>query len=266
MSSGPTSSGTPSEVANVCDAGATDLLADVRALRDEFARFMLSYKFGMEEIATKVRILQEEFSTVHSYNPIEHVSERLKSPESLLAKVQRLGISPAFDSIRSTVVDIAGIRITCSFVSDVYRVFDLLTGQDDITVRTVKDYIARPKDNGYRSLHAIVEVPVFLTDGPVQVPVEVQFRTVAMDFWASLEHKIYYKYQRQVPSHLTESLHQAAQTAAKLDQDMELLHTEMHGHQARVPSTQHAAIELSENALTELIQQRAAAQRHNDGG
>ncbi|EEB9150724.1 GTP pyrophosphokinase family protein, partial [Salmonella enterica subsp. enterica serovar Paratyphi B] len=115
----------------------------------------------------------------------------------------------------------AGVRVTCSFVADVYRLFDLLTAQDDVTVRTVKDYIAHPKPNGYKSLHAIIEVPVFLSTGALSVPVEVQFRTIAMDFWASLEHKIYYKFSNRVPSHLVQSLSDAAEAAAELDSRME---------------------------------------------
>ena len=136
--------------------------------------------------------------------------------------------------MRTHITDVAGVRVTCSFVPDAYRLFDLLTAQDDITVRTVKDYIAEPKPNGYKSLHAIVEVPVFLSTGRVDVPVEVQFRTIAMDFWASLEHKIYYKYDRQVPHELLTELRAAAGTAADLDIRMERLHRELHGPAASV--------------------------------
>ena len=166
---------------------------------------------------------------MHAYNPIEHVSSRVKSPDSLVEKVRRKGVEPDFASVRAGITDIAGIRITCSFTADAYRLFDLLTQQDDITVRAVKDYIAHPKPNGYKSLHAIVEVPVFLSTGRVDVPVEVQFRTIAMDFWASLEHKIYYKYDRQVPADLLADLTQAAEAAAELDARMERLHREVRG-------------------------------------
>lgn len=198
--------------------------AQLRAARDEMQAFLLEYRFGMREVETKLSILREEFQNMHDYNPIEHVSSRVKSPDSLVEKVVRKGIAPDFDSIREHISDIAGVRVTCSFTADAYRLFDLLAHQDDITVRTVKDYIATPKPNGYKSLHAILEVPVFLSTGPVQVPVEVQFRTIAMDFWASLEHKIYYKYEAQVPQELLESLKDAADTAAELDDRMERLH------------------------------------------
>lgn len=235
---------------------AMEVFAEMRQLRDDFARFLLSYKFGMEEVSGKLRTLQEEFGTVHHYNPIEHVSTRLKTPESLLEKVQRTGCGTGFDHISRNITDIAGVRVTCSFVSDVYRVFELITGQDDVTVLAVKDYIENPKPNGYRSLHVIVEVPVYLSDGTSRVPVEIQLRTVAMDFWASLEHKIYYKYARQIPQHLHSSLHQAAATAAKLDADMEALHVEIHGpDRYREPATVEG-MELSETVIAQLIGDR----------
>ncbi|PZU39153.1 MAG: GTP pyrophosphokinase [Microbacterium sp.] len=207
-------------------------LDEMRALRDEFQRFLLEYRFGLQEVETKIAILRDEFQHMHDYNPIEHVSSRVKTPDSLAEKVARKGIDPDFSVIREQITDVAGIRVTVSFVADAYRLFDLLTAQDDITVRTVKDYIAHPKANGYKSLHAIVEVPVFLSTGRVDVPVEVQFRTIAMDFWASLEHKIYYKFDRQVPEGLLASLKDAADSAAELDTRMERLHREVHGDTA----------------------------------
>ena len=199
----------------------------VRALRDEFQRFVLEYEFGMREVETKLAILRDEFQHTHDYNPIEHVSSRVKSPDGIVDKVARKGISGDFATIREHITDIAGVRVTCSFVDDAYRLFDLLTAQDDITVLLVKDYIAEPKANGYQSLHAIIEVPVFLSTGRVDVPVEVQFRTIAMDFWASLEHKIYYKYDRQVPAELIAQLTDAAVAAAELDARMQRLHHEI---------------------------------------
>ncbi|MET7394967.1 GTP pyrophosphokinase family protein [Dactylosporangium sp. NPDC005572] len=233
------------------------LPSELRQMWDEFSRFMLSYKFGMNEITTKVQILQEEFRHIHEYNPIEHTSARLKSPEGVLEKVHRKGCEPTFDRIREEITDIAGVRVTCSFVSDAYRVFDLLTGQHDVDLLVVKDYIRRPKPNGYRGLHAIVEVPVFLSDGPTPVRVEVQFRTVAMDFWASLEHKIYYKYNEHVPDELRASLREAAATAAKLDEDMERLHQEIHGDDRRRPSRSRAGnVDVSEKLVMELIRRQ----------
>ncbi|MDT0180752.1 GTP pyrophosphokinase family protein [Microbacterium sp. ARD31] len=210
--------------------------SSLRAMRDEFQRFLMEYRFGLQEIETKISILREEFHETHDYNPIEHVSSRVKSPDSIVEKIQRRGIEPDFDSVRAHITDIAGIRITCSFVSDVYRLFDLLTAQDDITVREVEDYIATPKGNGYKSLHTILEVPVYLSTGRVDVPVEVQFRTIAVDFWASLEHKIYYKYERQVPEHLLGQLKDAADAAAELDARMARLHQQIRGGAAVAPT------------------------------
>ncbi|QMU96974.1 GTP pyrophosphokinase family protein [Microbacterium esteraromaticum] len=209
-------------------------IAEAKQLRDAFQRFLREYEFGMREVETKISILRDEFTHMHAYNPIEHVKSRLKSPDSIVEKVARKGIDADFEVIRREITDIAGVRVTCSFVSDVYRLFDLLTQQDDVTVRAVKDYIAQPKENGYRSLHAIVEVPVFLSTGPVLIPVEVQFRTIAMDFWASLEHKIHYKFAGRVPGHLVQSLTDAAEAAGELDVRMERLHREAHESNQRV--------------------------------
>jgi putative GTP pyrophosphokinase len=200
---------------------------DAQQLRQDFTRFMMRYKFGIEEIVTKLTILRDEFAHLHNDNPIENVSSRLKNPESIIEKMARKGSEMTFESIEKTITDVAGVRVTCSFVSDVYRVFDLLTGQADVRVVDVRDYIETPKPNGYRSLHALIEVPVFLSDGPVSVLVEVQLRTIAMDFWASLEHKIHYKYRQDVPQSLLDGLKDAADTAGALDDTMQRLHTEV---------------------------------------
>lgn len=204
-------------------------LGEIFSLRDDFQRFMMPYKFAIDEVSTKLSILREEFAALHDYNPIEHIASRLKTPESVMQKVLRKGCEPSYAAIRESITDIAGVRVVCSFVSDVYRVFDALTSQSDVRLIEVKDYIRYPKPNGYTSLHAIIELPVFLSDGPVPVTVEVQLRTSAMDFWASLEHKIYYKYERAVPSELLDGLRDAAQTAGRLDMTMEWLHGAIRG-------------------------------------
>ena len=251
------------------DAEITVSAAELREMRDGLQRFLMEYRFGLQEIETKIGILRDEFLLTHDYNPIEHVSSRVKSPDSLVEKVQRKGIDPDFGSIRRSVTDIAGVRITCSFVADVYRLFDLLTEQDDVRLIQVKDYIASPKPNGYKSLHAIVEVPVFLSTGRIEVPVEVQFRTIAMDFWASLEHKIYYKYATRVPDELLESLKDAAETAAELDERMERLHGEIRGGGAR--AIRGGAREIRGRAMGDVpdgprvIRGRETASRTGDG-
>ncbi len=224
---------TPADPATAVGVDA-DHLDELARLRADFTRFMLEYKFGIDEVTTKITILQEEFAQLHAYNPIEHVASRLKTPESIVAKVIRRGVDPSFDAIRKHITDIAGIRVVCSFTSDVYRISEMLGRQNDVTVLTVKDYIADPKPNGYRSLHAMVQVPVFLSAGPVPVTVEVQIRTIAMDFWASLEHKIFYKYAGGAPDDVVTSLTEAAETAHRLDQMMEQLHQRVHGEGGRV--------------------------------
>ncbi|NLE97612.1 MAG: GTP pyrophosphokinase family protein [Propionibacterium sp.] len=205
------------------------MLAFARKIRDDADRLLMEHRFAVDEVLTKVNILREEFLHLHRYNPIEHVGSRVKTMESILEKVVRKGCLPTSDCIREHIHDIAGIRITCSFIADTYQILDALTSQDDVRVVEVKDYIAIPKPNGYKSLHAIVEIPVYFSTGPVPVKVEVQIRTIAMDFWASLEHKIFYKYRGEVPPHLIDELRDAAATAAELDTRMERLHAAVHG-------------------------------------
>jgi putative GTP pyrophosphokinase len=203
------------------------LPADLAPRVQELRRLMMTYKFGIDEVMTKITVLRDEFRHIHDYNPIEHVGSRLKSIDSILAKARRKGIPLTPEGVRESMLDVAGVRVTCSFVSDIYRVRDMLAGQGDMTVLEERDYIAHPKGNGYKSLHLIVQVPVYLSDRVEDVVVEIQLRTIAMDFWASLEHKIYYKYQREVPSHLTDALKLAADVAATLDTTMERIHEEV---------------------------------------
>lgn len=188
---------------------------------------MLIYKFALDEIETKIDILKEEFQTLHDYSPIEHTKSRLKSPDSIMNKMLRKNHDLSLKSIRNNIKDIAGLRITCSFISDIYVVSEMLQRQDDLKVLQVKDYIQHPKANGYRSLHLLVEVPVFMSDTREHVCVEIQIRTIAMDFWASLEHKIFYKYSQSVPQSLLNELKAAAESANALDHQMERLHREV---------------------------------------
>jgi putative GTP pyrophosphokinase len=201
----------------------------LRELTPELANFMMVYKFGLDEIRTKITILKEELSYRSAGSPIEHISPRLKTPASITAKAKRIDCPLVFDDLRERMRDIAGIRIICGFISDVYTVAEMLTRQPDVHLLQIKDYVAGPKSNGYRSLHLIVEIPVFLSDRVAAVPIEVQLRTVAMDFWASLEHKISYKYDHDVPAHLHDELAAAAQDAMRLDQRMELLYRDIRG-------------------------------------
>lgn len=202
-------------------------LRQVKLLKMEFTRFMMPYKFAMDEVKTKIDILNQEFNYVHEYNPIEHVKSRLKTPESILKKIYRKGYELSLSSIKENIYDIAGIRIICSFESDIYKLRKMLENQEDIQVIMCKDYIKNPKPNGYRSLHLVLQVPVFMSDRVEKVNVELQIRTIAMDFWASLEHKIYYKYDRDVPRNLMGQLKEAAISAAELDRRMESIHRQV---------------------------------------
>jgi putative GTP pyrophosphokinase len=199
----------------------------LKKFKNELTRFMMLYQFGIDELNTKIDILKQEFQYIHDYSPIEHVKSRIKSPESILKKVQRKNIDLSLPSIKENIKDIAGIRITCSFISDIFEISRMLENQSDIEVVEKKDYINHPKPNGYQSLHLIVKIPVFMSDGIEYVYVEVQIRTIGMDFWASLEHKIYYKFDNEVPAYLSKELKNAADTVAMLDKKMEVLHEEI---------------------------------------
>lgn len=188
---------------------------------------LLVYKFALDEIDTKLSILSEEFEFIHNHNPMEHIKSRLKEPTSIMNKLKRKGLELTLENAKQNVRDIAGIRVTCSFVADIYKVYHMLRQQDDLRVLDVKDYIQSPKPNGYRSFHLIVEVPVFLANCTERVPVEIQIRTIAMDTWASLEHKIFYKYEQEIPDVLKNELKQAADTVRALDDKMEYIHDQV---------------------------------------
>ncbi|MBE5823645.1 MAG: GTP pyrophosphokinase family protein [Butyrivibrio sp.] len=187
----------------------------------------LLYNSALKQIQTKIEILNEEFQEVHRYNPIEHVKARVKVPESIVKKLKRNGYESTIENMVRYVNDIAGIRIICSFTSDIYRIAEMISNQKDIQVLTVKDYIMNPKQSGYRSYHMIVSLPVYLSDRIVNVKVEIQIRTVAMDFWASLEHKIQYKFEGKAPQHINAELHECATMVANLDEKMLQLNDEI---------------------------------------
>ncbi|MDP5273945.1 GTP pyrophosphokinase [Chengkuizengella axinellae] len=199
----------------------------MKAIKAELIRFMMSYKFALSEISTKIDILKQEFQYIHEYNPFEHVNSRMKTLESIINKAKRKGSDFSLKSIKENIRDIAGVRIICSFVSDIYVISEMLEKQKDIHVIESKDYIQNPKPNGYQSLHLIVQIPVFMSDREEHVCVEIQIRTIAMDFWASLEHKIYYKYNKEIPKTMRDELKEAAITAAQLDAKMEKINQEV---------------------------------------
>lgn len=199
----------------------------MKAFKVETSRFIMPYKFAVDEINTKINILKEEFSHLHDYNPIEHVTSRVKTFESIMKKVGRKNIDLSFEAIRKEIRDIAGVRVTCSFTSDIYKIMDMLESQKDIEVLEIKDYFRNPKSNGYRSLHMLIEIPIFMSDRVEHIPVEIQIRTIAMDFWASLEHKIFYKYNKDIPQTLIDELKEAATIATNLDEKMERLNQDI---------------------------------------
>ncbi len=178
------------------------------------------FNSALKEVGTKVDILNDEFRHVHKYNPIEYVKSRIKSPESIVKKLKRHGYESTIDNMVKHINDIAGIRVVCSFTSDIYRLGEMIGRQNDLTVVSIKDYIKNPKDSGYKSYHMLVTVPIFLTDGVVDTKVEIQIRTIAMDFWASLEHKIYYKFEGNAPEYISRDLQECAGIVSMLDAKM----------------------------------------------
>ena len=187
---------------------------------DSWNTVMLLYHSALKEVGTKLEILNDEFQHVHQYNPIEYIKSRIKTPESIVKKLRRNGYESTIDNMVNYVNDIAGIRIVCSFTSDIYRMADMIGKQNDLTVVWVKDYFKNPKDSGYKSYHMLVTVPIFLSDRVVDTKVEIQIRTIAMDFWASLEHKIYYKFEGNAPDYISEDLKECADIVSMLDAKM----------------------------------------------
>lgn len=202
-------------------------LPDVQDVMLEYRKIKLLYRSALKEIRTKLEILNDEFRLVHQYNPIEHIESRLKTDESITRKLMRKGKEITVENIQKYIDDIAGVRVICSFTPDIYRIVDMIASQDDIEVLKTKDYMLNPKINGYRSYHLIVRVLIFLSDKVVRTKVEIQIRTVAMDFWASLEHKIYYKYEGNTPEYIKQELKECADLVAFLDSKMLAINEEV---------------------------------------
>lgn len=189
-----------------------------------FRELMAYYRCAMMEVATKFNVLNEEFSLQYDRNPIETVKTRLKSPKSIAQKLIRHDLPLTVESIEQNLNDVAGVRVICSFPTDIYRLSETFLRQDDIRVLAIKDYIQNPKSNGYRSLHLIIEVPIYLHREKKMMKVEVQFRTISMDWWASLEHKIRYKKDRPGAELLQHELLACAEISAGLDRRMEQIY------------------------------------------
>lgn len=180
----------------------------------------LVYTAALRQINTKLEILNDEFQHVHQYNPIEHIKSRLKTPESIVKKLKAYGYDSTIENMIKYINDIAGVRIICSFVADIYRIADMISSQSDVQVIAVKDYIRNPKPSGYKSYHMLVAVPIYLSDRIVHAKVEIQIRTVAMDFWATLEHKINYKFEGNVPQSIKDELVESSHLISDLDAKM----------------------------------------------
>ena len=194
---------------------------------DSWNEVTLIYNAALRQVETKMEILNDEFQHVHRYNPIEHIKARIKTPESIVKKLKRHGYESTIDNMVRYINDIAGIRIICSFTSDIYTIVDRIKEQGDIKVIAIKDYIMFPKASGYKSYHMIVTVPVYLSGRIVDTKVEIQIRTVAMDFWASLEHKIHYKFEGDAPGHIKNELVECAKLVSDLDIRMLKLNEEI---------------------------------------
>ena len=204
---------------------------DIRLERDadidSWKEVQLIYNSALKQISTKLEILNDEFQHVHRYNPIEHIKSRIKTPESIVKKLKKNGYESTIDNMVRYVNDIAGIRVICSFTSDIYQIAEMISNQSDIKVISVKDYIVNPKASGYKSYHMLVTVPVYLSDRIANTKVEIQIRTVAMDFWASLEHKMHYKFEGNAPEYIRDELVECAKMVSNLDARMLSLNEEI---------------------------------------
>ena len=186
----------------------------------EYKRLTFVYTAALQQLEGKINTLSEEFKILHKYNPIEHISSRIKSKESITNKLIKKGLDFTYENLIKTINDIAGMRIICSFIPDIYRMVEMIENMPDVTVLKKKDYVTTPKSSGYSSYHLIVSLPISLSVGVIDVKVEIQIRTMAMDFWASLEHKINYKYEKQVPKNVQKELKECAKMTQKLDKKM----------------------------------------------
>lgn len=217
----------PNTMKGIITTGEKQIIAEKMAKEEvvkqfikDLKTFYLKYTAAMNETATKIEILNEDYKTRYDHSPIEHIESRIKEPESLIKKMMRNNVPFNINDMENRIFDIAGVRVICSFQQDIYDIVDMINKNEEIQVIKTKDYIANPKESGYRSYHMILKVPVYLTTGREEVPVELQIRTMAMDFWASLEHKIKYKYDGIIPEEIQKELVECSNTIAKADEEM----------------------------------------------
>ncbi len=193
----------------------------------QFQEIMMIYESAIKQLETKLEILNKEYKVTGRRNPIETIKSRIKSPDSIAKKLEKKGLSVNFKTMTENLQDIAGVRVICPYISDIYNVKDILLKQPDITLVEQKDYIENPKPSGYRSLHLVVELPVYLSQTEHRVKVELQLRTIAMDFWASLEHELKYKNEQKIPDSVRRELFRVAETIAMTDREMEEIAIEL---------------------------------------
>ena len=201
--------------------------ADFYKMAFQFQQIMMVYESAIKQVETKLDILNKESSVNRTRNPISTVKSRLKSPESIAKKLEKRGLEVSFDSMMKNLNDIAGVRVICPYISDIYAVRDMLLKQPDLKLIKENDYIEHPKESGYRSLHLVMEIPVYLSKTEHHVRVEIQLRTIAMDFWASLEHQLHYKNDAEVPDSIRRELFRVAETIAMTYREMEEIAIEL---------------------------------------
>ena len=211
------------ETTSIIPFPASDLKESIRTFTMRYKELMAYYRCAMMEVETKFRVLSENFSLEDDRNPIEAIKTRMKSPESIRNKLESRDLPLTIESIEKNLNDVAGVRVICGFPGDIYRLAEAFLSQDDVELIERKDYIENPKRNGYRSLHLIVTVPIYLHDEKRRMRVEVQFRTIAMDWWASLEHQLRYKRDVIHTEEMTSQLLTCAELSAELDSRMDAL-------------------------------------------
>lgn len=200
---------------------------ELREETKEFFAMQHVYAAAIKEITTKLEILDEEFHIKYDHNPIHHIESRLKSIQSIYAKLKKKNLPLETEAVKENIYDIAGVRVICNYVDDIEKMAELLLKQNDVTLIRIKDYVNNPKENGYRSLHIVVKVPIFLAESVEDTPVEIQIRTIAMDFWASLEHRLKYKSDEKVSKELAARLKVCAEKINAIDKEMQHIYKEI---------------------------------------
>ena len=206
------------------NAGAPEAIEEFKKAGRQFEELMMMYSSAIREVRTKLEVLNDEFKVRRRHNPIQYIKHRVKKPASIYEKLNRRGFPVTLESIEENLHDVAGVRVVCGYIQDIYMVEQMFTSQDDVKILLVKDYIKNPKENGYRSLHLVVEIPVFFSNECKPMKVEVQFRTIAMDNWASLEHQMHYKTDGEVPADIIQALKECSDALAATDLRMQSIY------------------------------------------